>query len=376
VKSGTVPDTLPAPLQQVDRTYVRVNGRRLTYFAGCDYFRLASHPRVLRAFKEGLDLFGLSVSASRATTGNHDAYLALERDLAAFFGAEAALLTISGYMANLAVAQAVAGSFSAAFIDNQAHSSLWDAAQLLKCPVRPFRHRDPQDLTRRMARHPTPRPLLLTDGMFPHNGAVAPLKAYLATLPRKAMLLVDDAHAAGILGSTGKGTTELAGVPRRRVIQTVTLSKALGGFGGAILGSTSLSAQVASQSGIWSGSTPVPLPLACAARESLQILREDPEMRARLHRSAGTVREALRNAGVAVPDTPGPIISLRPRRPSDGLEIKRRLLRAGIHPPFIRYRSGPPAGYFRFAISSEHSERQLVSLAKVLMDSHLQLISI
>src|SRR5712664_3906879 len=99
----------PEPLQQIARTYVRWRGRKLSYFAGCDYFRLASHPKVLAALKAGAKKYGLNVAASRLTTGNHRLYHELEQGLVNFFGAASALLVSSGYLSNLAVTQALAG---------------------------------------------------------------------------------------------------------------------------------------------------------------------------------------------------------------------------------------------------------------------------
>src|SRR5437762_2382949 len=107
----SVPMIEPEPLQQVDRTYVRFRHRKLSYFSGCDYFRLASHPKVLAALREGEQKFGLNVAASRLTTGNHAVYRKLEKLLASFFKAEDALVVSSGYMTNLIVAQALSGSF-------------------------------------------------------------------------------------------------------------------------------------------------------------------------------------------------------------------------------------------------------------------------
>src|SRR6185436_19832805 len=140
IRSG---DGLAEPLQQIDRTYVLHRGRRLSYFAGCDYFRLSSHPEVLRALRDGLDRFGLNVSASRKTTGNHALYGQLEHKLAEFFGVEAAVLVSNGYMTNLAVAQALAGEFTHALIDERSHGCLFDAAKLLDCSLLSFKHRDP-----------------------------------------------------------------------------------------------------------------------------------------------------------------------------------------------------------------------------------------
>src|SRR5262245_37089583 len=98
-------NSLPPPLQQIDRKYVAYSGIRFSYFVGCDYFRLASHPGVLRAAQKGLETFGLNVSASRATTGNHQLYSRLEIELARFFDVETAVLVPNGYLTNLAVAQ-------------------------------------------------------------------------------------------------------------------------------------------------------------------------------------------------------------------------------------------------------------------------------
>jgi 7-keto-8-aminopelargonate synthetase-like enzyme len=356
----------PAPLRQLGRTHVGVDGRKLVYFGGCDYFRLASHPRILRALSAGLASHGLNVAASRLTTGDHPLYHELEDELAKFFAVESAVLVPTGYVTNLVVAQALQGRFSHAFIDDQAHSSLSDAAQFLKCPVISFKHRDPKDLRRVLGEVGRPVPIVLSDGVFPHNGAIAPLKAYQATLPPNGMLLVDDAHGAGVHGNEGRGTIELEGINRRQVIQTITLSKAFGVYGGAVLGAGDLRERIVKHSALFAGCTPLPLPLACAAKEALHVLRTDASLRSRLGQNAAYVKERLRRAGLAVPDQPGPILALQPKGHSDSNDVQAKLLKVGIHPPFIRYRSGPRLGYFRFAISSEHSGEQLDNLLRVL----------
>jgi hypothetical protein len=123
--------TLAEPLQQIDRTYVQWRGKKLTYFGGCDYFRLASHPEIIRAVQEGLQQFGLNVAASRFTTGNHELYGRLERKLCRFFRTESATLLSNGYATNIVAAQALAGEFSHALIDSRAHQSLRDCTQFL-----------------------------------------------------------------------------------------------------------------------------------------------------------------------------------------------------------------------------------------------------
>src|SRR6266446_4461308 len=113
--------TEPGPLQQLDRTYVCFRNRKLSYFSGCDYFRLASHPKVIAALQTGVRKYGLNVAASRLTTGNHQLFGELEERLADFFKAESASLVSTGYMSNLVAAQALAGNFSHALMDERSH---------------------------------------------------------------------------------------------------------------------------------------------------------------------------------------------------------------------------------------------------------------
>jgi len=354
-------------MQQVDRTFVRFQGRKLIYFAGCDYFRLASHPRVLEAAAIALERFGLNVSASRITTGNHPLYEQLEKSIVQFFDAQTATLASNGYAPNLMVAQALAGEFSHALIDERAHGCLADAAQLLDCPVIKFRHRDAQDFRRIVQRLGNMRPLVLTDGMFAHDGSIAPLKEYLSALPEGGMILLDDAHAAGVLGKNGRGTPELAGVSTKRIIQTITLSKGFGVYGGAVLGPQKLRAAILAKSRLFSGNTPLPLPLANAALKSIAILKSDKTFRARLAQNTARLKDGLKGHGLPVEESPGPIVALVPKNAKEAERLKKRLLARGIYPPFIKYPGGPESGYFRFAISSEHTPKQLDVLLNAMI---------
>jgi len=358
----------PEPLQQVDRTYVRARGRKLSYFAGCDYFRLASHPKVLQAVRDGVANYGLNVAASRMTTGNHRLYGDLERELRVFFTAESALLLPTGYMADLAVTQALAGQFSHAVVDARAHPALVDAARLLDCPVLQFIHKDTDDLARTVRRcGAEAKVILLTDGMFSHDGSAAPLKACLDALPPDAFILVDDAHGAGVLGKNGRGTPEHEGVERERIIQTITLSKAFGTFGGVILGPADLRKRILGISHLFIGSTPLPLPLANAGLKALQVLKSDKGLKRRLRANSNYIKNALGKAGLPDANTPGPIVRVIPARKTAGAHLCAALFSAGIYPPFIRYPNGNPAGYFRFVISSEHTRQQLNRLLDVLL---------
>jgi len=352
----------PEPLQQIERTRVLYRNRKLSYFAGCDYFRLSSHPKVMRAVATGLKKYGLNVAASRLTTGNHVLYAKLEAALSRFFGAPAALLIGNGYATNCVVAQALRDDFTHVVIDAKAHPSLRDASRFFNAPVLEFQHRDAQDLARVLAgagRHV--KPILLTDGVST-LGELAPLAEYLKILGPSGFILVDDAHGAGVLGKTGRGTPEAAGVSRQRIIQTTTLSKAFGVYGGVILSARSLREKMVAGSSVLAGSTPLPLPLANAALQAVRILKQDPALRRRLQRNVEYVKNTLRAAGFPIPMTGAAVIAINPASPNQAKAMRKRLLAHGVFPSLIRYPGGPPQGYFRFAISSEHSRQQLDDL--------------
>lgn len=358
---------LPEPLEQVDRTFVRSGGRKLVYFAGCDYFRLSSHPKVLQATRQAVNASGLSVSASRKTTGNHHLFEQLETSLATFFQSPAAVLVSAGYITNLVVAQALHGHFTHVLLDERAHSSLQDASVLLNLPILTFRHRDPAHMDQLIRRlPPNAVPLLLTDGLFSHDGSIAPLREYLKILPHKSLILLDEAHAAGVLGKNGRGTLELLELPAKRFIRTLTLSKAFGAYGGAILCSPQNRKLILTRSRMFAGHTPLPLPLVQAALASIRILQQEPEMRERLLANTEFAKSELMEAGLSLPETAAPIISFVPKSSQQAARFKTSLLQAGIYPSFIQYPGGPKAGYFRFVICSEHTRPQLQRLIRCL----------
>ena len=355
------------PLAFVGNNEVRYRGRTLVYFSGCDYFRLARHPQLAAAASAALKENGLNVAASRLTTGNHEIYARLEHELANFFGAESAVLLPDGYFAPLAVGQALAGEFTHAFADEFAHGALLDAARMLDCPVQTFGHRDAAGLKKLIDRAGAKaRPIVLTDGMFAHDGSTAPLRKYLAMLPKAGRMLVDDAHGAGVLGQTGRDTLELEGVGRRQIIQCATLSKAFGSYGGVVLGPRDLREKILSSSRVFVGTTPLPPPMAGAGLAALKILRAGHALRKKLFANLKGTRDGLRAAGWAIAETPGPIIRLLPLEAPQVAALKSKLLAAGIYPPFLKYPGGSAKGIFRFVISSGHQRRQLERLVSVL----------
>jgi 7-keto-8-aminopelargonate synthetase-like enzyme len=357
----------PEALEFIGENEVRLRGRTLVYFSGCDYFRLARNPRLAVAAISSLKKNGLNVAASRRTTGNHKIYAQLESELAEFFGSETAVLLPDGYFAPLAVTQALAGEFTHVFVDELAHGALFDAARMLDCPLKQFKHRDAGSLKKWLDRAGLKsRPLILTDGLFAHDGSVPPLRKYLRLLPRDGMILVDDAHGAGVLGATGKGVLEFEKVKRQRIIQCITLSKAFGAYGGVVLASRDLRGKILARSWAFIGTTPLPPPLAGAALASLKIMRTGKLKRIKLFQNLAYARKALRAAGWEIAETPGPIIRLPAMDEAHAAKLKAQLLAASIYPPFLKYSKASGPGIFRFVISSEHTRTQLDNLIAAL----------
>ena len=364
-----MPNSLePPPLRQISPTEVEFRGRHLAYFGGSDYFRLSWHGSVRQAVAKAAAEEGHNVAASRMTTGNHPLYAELERALAKFFGFPAALVTATGYNAPLTAAQALTGLVTHVIVDERAHSCLKDAARLLGLEPVFFAHRNSADLKRALDTcGRKSKALVLTDGLSPLEGTVPPLAEYLAALPPDGLLLVDDAHGAGTLGRRGRGVIEALSRSDSRVLLTLTISKALGAYGGAVLGPKWLRERALAHSGIHAGSTPLPPPLAAGALAALDRLRADgKELRTRLQANVQTVKQVFRPSHPDWLSRPGPTFSVALGDGRRQKQFQRALLAAGIYPTLIRYRNGPADSFFRFAISSEHSAGQLTALREVL----------
>lgn len=361
-------EVVPAPLRYVDATHVRVNRRALSFFAGCDYFRLGGHASVRKVMREALRSSSHHVAASRLTTGNHVIYRKLEKALARFFRVEEVVVTATGYVTNLVVAQAMRGTVTHAFLDDRAHGSLADAASALGCPVVRFGHRSSGALRKRLHRLDSEAvPVVLTDGVCAHDGGVAPLADYVEMVGRRGWVLVDDSHGWGVLGRGGRGTVEWTGVETERCVVTGSLSKGLGGYGGAVLCSRAWAGALAARSRALSGNTPMPWVVALADLAAVQLLCREERRRQRLQELVAHAKGILRAVGLSLPDTPAPILALPPCEPEPTERLRRALLRAGIYPSVIHYPGAPAGGYFRFVLSSEHTRAQVDRLLSVLV---------
>lgn len=347
-----------------------INGREMDYFCGCGYLGLQNHPAVLAASAEALENYGLSTATSRGGYGEHPVYDELEKQAALTLGCERLLYFASGYMGAAILVQSHLLAGDHFFLDDNAHFSLWDAAAMSNHPVSSFHHLDPASLANalRTELQHDERPVLLTDGLFPISGEIAPLADYLEFLrPLHGRLIVDDAHAAGVLGAHGRGTLEHYGINDPNCFSTATFNKALGGYGGYICGSASFIKSLEQNSRIFIGSSPPPLPAAAASAKALQILREEPSLLEHLRQNTGYLRSGLRDNGWNVAETLSPIICLQAEGKANLLKIRNRLFKQGIAVEYVTsYPSTPPGGGIRLAVFATHTKAQLDKLIEAL----------
>lgn len=351
--------------ERTTATTVELDGREVLSFAGCNYLGLAHHPRVVGALRDAIDEVGISAGASRLTTGTHREHEELESELARFLRTENALLVSDGYMTNLVVAQALVSGAQRVFVDRESHVSIRDALAAVGVVPLDYEHADARDAATRFERHAGEPIVVFTDGVFPSRGTIAPLRELVRALPANALLVVDDCHATGVLGESGRGTCEHAGVEDARVVVTSTLSKALGCYGGFIGATSDAIEAVRASSRAFAGSTPIPPALARAARAALGELATDPGRIERLRRNIARVRKHFTKLALPVREAPLPVFAFT--LPSDEAmqALESSLLDAGFLVPCVRY-PDQPSRYMRLTVSAEHSSGDIDALASAL----------
>ncbi|MEO3752025.1 8-amino-7-oxononanoate synthase [Streptomyces sp. B6B3] len=299
--------------------------------ASNDYLGLARHPEVVTAAADAAHTWGAGATGSRLVTGSTALHARLEAELAAFCGAEAALVFASGYAANLAVVTALADRGSLVVSDAGNHASLIDGCRLARGGTAVVPHADAGAVRSALAGHAGPA-LVVTDAVFSVDGDLAPL-AELAAACRAhgAALLVDDAHGLGVLGPGGRGAPAaagLAGAPD--VVTTVTLSKSLGSQGGAVLGPARVVEHLVNAARTFIFDTGLAPAAAGAALAALRVLRREPERAARARRAATALFRGLTDAGLTATRPDAAVVSVRAPSAEAAVAWAERCRAAGL----------------------------------------------
>jgi 8-amino-7-oxononanoate synthase len=323
-----------------DDGYAILDGRKVIMAGSNDYLGLSRHPRVIAAATEAVHRYGTSVSGSRALNGTIELHEMLEDRLARFLGQEAAVVATTGFQAGLALAAAM-GRDDIAFGDARNHVSLVDGVRMGLGTVRSYRHADPAHLRQRLraATGPGGR-LVVTDGTFSMEGDVAPLRALRDVADEfGAKLVVDSAHDFGLIGRTGAGLTEAAGLQDQTDLIIVTMSKALGSMGGVIAGPAANVRHLRYNARSLLFSAALPPASAAAALAALDVISAEPERRERLHRLSRMLHNGLRDLGLDTRPSTTPIVPVTfPDVPTAGV-FWAALCEAGV----VTNLSGPPA---------------------------------
>lgn len=349
-----------------------IDGKEVDYFCGCSYFGFHGRRDLIDAACKATLRYGLGSATSRAGYGDNPILLAVESNAASFFDTESALYYVSGYMGNAILLQGLSDDYDIVFVDACSHYSVLDGASISNKPVVTFAHRDADDLKARLARHlkPGQRPVVICDGVFAVSGQLSPIPDYVAVLDNydPYMICVDDAHAAGVIGQKGRGSFEYHGLSGSQLHAAGTLSKAFGGSGGIIACETALRARLIRKARMCFASSAPPTPVAAATAKALEVLREHPELRARLWDNVAHAKNGLRALGFEIDPTPVPIICLSSKEVSLA-RLPDELFARGI--VISRYYAGgndyssvPEGGAVRIAIFATHSPEQIDRLVE------------
>src|SRR4029453_17778081 len=267
----------PRVLQYDQRARTRFDGRDVINLASNNYLGLAAHPRLREAAAEAAMEFGAGSGAVRTIAGTMSLHLELERRFAEFKGAEDALMFQSGFTANSGTVAAILSKEDVIVSDQLNHASIIDGARLSRAAIKVFPHKDVEaaDKLLEETKAPGRRQLLITDGVFSMDGDIAPLPDLVEGAERHdAIMMIDDAHASGVLGESGKGTVDHFGLHGRVDVQVGTLSKAIGVLGGFIAGPTHLIEWLQNRGRPYLFSTSAPPAVIPAGMAPLSILRD------------------------------------------------------------------------------------------------------
>ena len=353
-------------LESASEPEVILNGRRVLCLASNNYLGLAAHPEVVDAAAEAARHYGAGAGSARLITGGNVLHDELEARLAAFKGTEAALLFSSGYLANLGTVSALVRPGDGVFSDALNHASIIDGCRLSRAEVHVYRHADPADLADslgawRQRAGTDRRALVVTDSVFSMDGDIAPLPDIVAACERHgAILMVDEAHATGVVGPGGRGAVAAYGLEGRVGVVMGTLSKALGAAGGFIAGSADLCAYLRNRARSFIFDTALPPPTAAAALAALGIVEREPERPERARYLAARLATGLRTSGYAVPDPPAAVLPVVIGAPDAAMALSARLIDAGVLVTAIRPPTVPRGtSRLRATVMATHTDAEI-----------------
>ncbi|HEX8099946.1 MAG TPA: glycine C-acetyltransferase [Actinomycetota bacterium] len=354
----------PRVLEDQQRARARFDGRDVINLASNNYLGLAAHPRLKEAASRAAAELGAGSGAVRTIAGTMSLHRELEQRFAAFKGAEDALMFQSGFTANAGTVAAILTKEDVIVSDQLNHASIIDGARLSKAEIKVFPHKDAaaadQLLTESKAEGR--RQLLITDGVFSMDGDIAPLPDLVDVAEKHgAIMMIDDAHASGVLGKGGRGTVSHFDVDPTRVdVQVGTLSKAIGVMGGFIAGPSHLIQWLVNRGRPFLFSTSAPPAVTAACIAALDVIEEEPERIDRLWSRTRFFKEGLHDLGFDTGDSETPITPVIAGDEVKAAELSSLLWEEGVFTPAIIYPTvAKGRARVRTIVTADHTEADL-----------------
>ena len=361
-KDGIAP--VGTPIERVlSPTRGIVDGKEVILAGTNNYLGLTYDRDCIAAGKKSLDEDGTGTTGSRLANGSYQGHCALEQELAQAFGMRSAIVFTTGYQANLGVISTIVGRGDAIIMDADSHASIYDGAKMSGADVHRFRHNDAADLAKRAGRlrSKVDHMLIITEGIFSMLGDRAPIRE-IVDIKREsgAYLMIDEAHSLGVLGPQGLGRADEEGCLQEMDFVLGTFSKSLGSVGGyCVSDHAGLDAVRHSMRAYMFTASSTPASIA-TVRTALAVMRQRPELRARLEANFERVYSGLAALGLTLGPQPGPVVAARFEDAGEALGAWRRLLASGVYVNLVV----PPAtpgqySLLRCSLSAAHSDEEI-----------------
>lgn len=349
------------PLTENEGTEVVLRGKRLIMCGSNNYLGLTTHPKVRQAAKDAIDRFGTSCTGSRFLNGTLEMHERLEAELAEWVGKQAALVFSTGMQTNLGTISALVGRDDVVILDKDDHASIVDGARLSWGEIKRFRHNDPAGLGRTLAALPEKNgKLVIVDGLFSMGGDIAPLPE-IAPICKKygARLMVDDAHAIGVLGG-GHGTAAQLGMTDQVDLIMSTFSKSFASLGGFIAGDEPVIHYIKHHARSLIFSASIPPSNAAAALAALEVMRQEPERVKRLGEISKRMHAGFKDMGFNIGQSETPIIPIMIGDDEKTLLTWRLLIENGVFVNPVLSPAVPAGGQLlRTSYMATHTDDQL-----------------
>jgi glycine C-acetyltransferase len=350
-------------LQSPQDARVKVRGREVVMLTSNNYLGFANHPRIREAQKKAVDRWGGGLASVRFICGTLELHKELEAEIARFFGTDDTILYMSCWNANEGLFAAVLDENDGLYSDELNHASIIDGVRLCKAKRYRVPHGDPKAFERMLQEDTTSRfRLMITDGVFSMEGEEADLRELVRICEEnKVLLAVDDSHATGVLGPTGRGTAEAQGVFDRIPVTTGTLGKAMGSAaGGFVTGPKALIETLRQRSRTYLFSNSLPPAVAAGSLEAFRLLQEDPAPVRKLRENAIHFRKGLSEAGFQIPHGSHPIVPVVVGDTAKALSMGKALFEEGVYVTGFGYPVVPHGqARLRCQVSAAHERADL-----------------